>query len=518
MKFVSLLLIWVCSSASALEVTEDFSSRAQFASATAIWNTASGKIQPTIRAINYKAGSTPIDLDVGDGSHGAFTQSRFLEFSPSGTAGAVIRLNTDEYPSLNVTSFNLPAGWTLEPTGTSPLVIRSLGDVQIRGEINCKGRNGTNAVSATPGTGGAGRCGGQIGGNGGATSQAGQSGASSETPVTGGGGGNFSGGAAVGGGGGGGWSVSNTAANGPNSGVGGLAGSSSSDPDFLSPAGGAGGGGGSGTTTEAGAGGGGGGGLVRIFALGNVELGTATTSFDGFILVNGGDGGGSNVNGGPGGGGGGGSVQIFSAGQIRRYNIDGNGFSQATGGLGGLNAVPAGGAYGSDGRSWFSASITGPGFYSPTEEAPVSRATIVYATTAQQIETKSYDLGSSFPFVNRISVSATSTEFSLQYAASKDNFSADTTGWTSDLNAIQGRRYLKVKLILNNSNQTTPTTIDSFTITYEPGQIDDFEFQVAGCGRVSDRSLPTGGSGLLLLPLLLMLFSRQKYRRLEAKT
>ncbi len=510
----SLFALLISISAHGAEVSETFSTRAGYASGTAVWNQALGMVHPSLQVMNYKAGFTPLPFDVGDGSHGAFDVSTYANFSVGGdVSGNIIRLDLSAYPILKVTNFHLAAGWTIEPIGDQPLIIHSLTDVTIEGDILCQGADGTNAVGATPGTGGQGRCGGADGGNGGTTSGAGAGGGDIAGAVSPGEGGNFTGGAAVGGGGGGSWNTTSAAGDGSNSSVanGGLGGDSVSDPEFTGTLGGAGGGGGSGTAAAAGAGGGGGGGVVIIHAVRDFNLGTSPVSATGFIYAHGGAGGDSNVAGGPGGGGGGGGVKVFVGGTINIYNNDAGGASQAEGGAGGTNSMAVLGAAGAPGRSWFtSVAYNGIGFYTPAEELPVVPGNVEFSSASQYVITNAVDLLQSRAEVSALTLSPVSADFTFEAAGSDDGFVSDDTGWTTSLAALSGKRYLRLRISIATSNVNTPTMIDGASLTYTSNKIENFKLEAAGCGRV-DKGAGTRG----LLPLLFFLMYLSLHRKLR---
>ena len=177
-RLLALLLFCLSARAGAEQVVETFSTKLKYVSGTAVWNQVLGLVHPTLRVVGYTGGSpTPIDLNLGDGSDGEFVQSRYAEFSQNGdVSGNKIRLDLSAYPELNVTNFVLEDGWVLEPVGNAPLIIRSLSDVKIRGEIWCQGHDATVSTVAVGGSGGAGRCGGAAGGNGGDAGQGGRCG------------------------------------------------------------------------------------------------------------------------------------------------------------------------------------------------------------------------------------------------------------------------------------------------------------------------------------------------------
>lgn len=487
----------------ATDFTETFSTRTRYSSGSAIWNQAVGKVHPTLLVDNYKAGATPLSFDVGDGSHGSFNSTTYANFSQNGdVSGNKIRLDTSTYPILYVTDFTLDSGWVLEPVGSDPLYIYALGSVNIQGEIWCHGENGADSVDTVAGSGGSGRCGGANGGAGGAVSGAGTSGTSINGSVTGGTGGSNSG---SGGGGGGSWNTSSGPVAGPSSG--GAAGSSSSDPEFTTVAGGAGGGGGAGSGANAGGGGGAGGGTVIIHAVGGVTIGTSPGSTTGFIYAKGGKGGASTLSGGgsgtggPGGGGGGGSILIFSGGTVTIYNSDGSGASTAAAGSGGGAGVAIGGT----GRHWVTgvaySNPTG-GFYTPNEQAPLIVGDWAkFSTSSQNVISQVIDLGNSKPEINGISLSPTSSDFTFEVSGSNDGFVSDDTGWTTSVSALNNKRYLKFRVSIATTNATSPTMVDSATVSYTPFQKTQFDLEAAGCASVE----PNGSSSPLdFLPVLLV--------------
>ncbi len=520
-RLVSALFLSIFSSgALALESAETFSSRSHLESGTAVWNQTLGKIHPTLRVMNFKPGFTPLDLSVGDGSDGSFDPSTYAQFSQAGDlSGNIIRLDTTVHPVLHLTRFELAQGWFLEPVGTAPLIIESLTDVDIQGEIWCNGHDGGASIGPTPGAGGLGRCGGKAGGDGAAPGLGGANGVGVTGAVTGGVGGNFVGASYVGGGGGGSWRAANPPTNGPGAtGAGGFAGLFSGDPEFLNVLGSGGGGGGSGSGdgVTAGAGGGAGGGVVVIRAVGNVNIGASPVSAFGFIYVGGGRGGDADNQAGPGGGGGGGSVQIFSGGTVNVYNNDPGGASVASAGLGGSNAVFVVGAVGGEGRSWFSAvTYNLVGFYTPSEEAPVVRGNIEYTSAAQYVITKMVDVVYSLVEVQDVAFSPASSDFSFEISGSNDGFVSDDTGWTTNMALVAHKRYLKMKLNVATTNVNAPTMIDTATLNYEPSNLDSFKFQAAGCGRIADPQTPMGNLFLFLFAPLCLLILRFRVNLLK---
>ncbi len=499
--------LWGGTSAHAAVVSEDFSTRARYlAGGTAVWNQALGTVHPTLEATGF-SGVAVEPLIVGDGSDGAFTPGRYEHFDRDGViTGGVIEIDTDVFDELQVTTFLLEDGYRIETVGGDPLIIRSLSDVIIRGEIWCHGHS---AVGATPGEG---RCGGKRGGAGVAAGLQGNDGEDSTAPVTGGYGG-AAGAGARGGGGGGSWNTTSPAANGPgfvNTGAvddPGEGGASSSDPRFTVHAGGAGGGAGGGGTTGMTGAGGGGGGVVIIHAVRNFELGSSSDSTIGFIFANGGDGGDPTGDGGTGAGGGGGGVQVLVGGQITIYSNTAVAGAQA---VGGRNQAPLVGAAGGPGRNWFSAvaaGFNGPGFYDPSEELPFAAGDVVYVSTAQSVTSTALDLSSTQAEVVSVLPSPANANFSLSFAGSSDGFVTDNTGWTTDVTLLRGKRYVRFKAD-TTAFVGAPVQLDAVNVTYVPGTIDQFDFKAAGCGRVSD-----GGDAdfrnkwpvlFLIVPLLLL--------------
>jgi hypothetical protein len=509
MRLAGLLLILAPSLGFAAQTSETFSSRATLDTGTAVWNQFLGMVHPTLEINNYEAAAVPpIPVDVGDGSDGVFDPTTYANFSVGGvTPGNVITIDTDVHPVLKFTNFILEDPWKIIPVGSKPLIIYSLGDVIIRGEIHCQGGNGTAAAGATPGTGGTGRCGGKNGGDGGAVGGAGQSGVDASGAVTGGEGGAFSGGLATGGGGGGSWNTqsgsSMTAGDGVNSSAlsGGRGGSNFSDPEFTTLLGAAGGGGGSGDAGAAGGGGGAGGGLVVIHTVRDFILGDPLDTTIGYIYANGGDGGAGAASGG---GGGGGGVFVVAGGAIEIYNTDAASASQA-------NVGSPLGTSGGLGRSWFVSQSWKPagslGSYTPSEDPPVDTSTAIvqFSAAAQEVVTRTVDLGSTILDLQNLATVPVSADFQIFLRGSTDNFAADDTGWTTTLSDLVGKRYVKIRAVITTSNVNTPTMLSevSFDTTLADAET-SFRMKAAGCGRV-DASVPPPSSGSISLALLCLL-------------
>ncbi len=519
MKFlIGGFILLACWSAVAAEFTFDFSENSRIETSSLVINTALGVLHPTLVVKNYN-NPNEFEMPVGDGRHGPFNATTYQNFSVNGdVTGNRILIDVDEYPILQVTNFNLQQGWRIEVIGDGPLIIYSLKDVKIAGEIWCHGDDGTNAVGAIPGVGGQGRCGGGDGGDGGAPTQDGTDGEDTDPLVTGGQAGNFTGGAAVSGGGGGSWNTSSPSGPGTNaSGAGGTQGDSAMDAEFATNAGGAGGGGGSGTATDAGAGGGGGGGTVIIHAVGDFYLGDLPSSNFGRILASGGAGGDSNVLGGAGGGGGGGSVRVFVGGNMEMLNTVGSGAGVAQPGLGGTNGNTDNGGNGGPGRNWYSSTAGGyntilgggGGYYTPGEQG-IAPGDVQYTTVAQSTETTIIDLQNTKPVINAVTFNPASADLSFEIKGSDDNFTSDDTGWTTDLSQLIGKRYIKARFSITNSNISSPSTIDSVSINFTPGIKNQYDFAATSCGRVETPQSPTGLL-LCLLPLFLIFHLRRRF-------
>ncbi|MFT3724538.1 MAG: hypothetical protein QM773_13250 [Hyphomonadaceae bacterium] len=531
MKHFGLALAFVLSlPVGADQIVENFTTRTNLTTTspfapTAIWNQALGVVEPSLLTSGYGTGGEPtFEFDIGDGSDGVFDASTYSRF---GTVnGQTIHLDTSAHPTLQVTSFYLEPGWILEPTGTSPLLIKSQSTVKIEGQIWCHGEDGGDATATTAGLGGQGRCGGTGGGDGGGAAQSGSAGVSSSDGVGAGMAGTYGTGAAGGGGGGGGRNCGGDSTctsvlpgDGANT-SGGLHGTPIFDPYYLTLGGGAGGGGGgSGPAGQPGGGGGAGGGAVRIFAGGDVAIGSSTGTADGYILAHGGHGGNGFTAGGPGGGGGGGSIQVFSGGTAYFNNlVSGTAASQAGYGAGGTNTSSGYGGDGGEGRSWFTGidyQSPNGSFYAPGEESPVNPGNFVtYSTSAQSVTTRVFDLQSSFPKIDSVTLSPIAATYSVEYRASSDGFTLDDTGWTTNLDSVQNKRYLRLRILVNNMSALSPVRLDSLTLSYTPKVVDDFNFKAAGCGRISN---PKAQPPFDVVLILLFWISTLTYLKLKAR-
>ena len=494
-------------------LTEDFSTRTYLASSTLVWNQALGELHPTAEVqniqVNFVAQANQ-SLDLGDGSHGAFNLATAANFATSVDSGLqIIYFNNTAYPILKVTTFDLPAGWTLVPVGNGPLKIFAMGDVNINGTIDCSGGNGTAAVGASPGIGGSARCGGGAGGNGGSVGGNGANGSSPNGGITAGGGGTFGGANGAGGGGGGSFSDSSgaLAAGGNGSGVGGTGGNfSGADQLFLIETGGAGGGGGSGGAAVAGSGGGAGGGFIEIHSGRDITIGLA-----GKVLANGGNGGSGAAGVGPGGAGGGGSIKVWAVGNVTvNNNVDTYALMADTGTAGTVGGVSGGTAQ--FGRTWIDLGnflFPGGATYYPNESAQLtSIGNVRFATAAEQLITGIYDVRSTMPVATSFDTAPTSADWTLEVAGSNDSFVSDDTGWqpVASISVLDGKRFVRFRLTLTNSNAITPTRATSMSYIFAANLQDQFPLKSAGCGTLTGSQSRTLDPNQLALIFAALLF------------
>lgn len=274
---------------------------------------------------------TVSSLDTGDGSDGEFENG---PASIVNDTDQIITFNTSEKDTWNFESFYLEDGWTIQASGSKPLVLKVMGTTFIEGSISLSGAAGGSDSSGSEG--GSGGVGGGSGGDAGTTNST-----SSQNGQAPSGGFSFAGSkgndvaAEIGGiyGGGGGCmakftqsSYQATAGNRSNSvadaGAAGTCGDSAStvalvgfEEQFAGGAGGGGGGrcvGGGCSPSTSGGGGGGGGGALRIISGGPILI-------TGSLAANGGKGGNATVGdgitncGGAGGGGSGGAIWLQSS-------------------------------------------------------------------------------------------------------------------------------------------------------------------------------------------------------------
>lgn len=524
------------------EVVEDFSTRTQRASGTAVWNQALGRLTPQVQVAGWDAG-VPDDttIDLGDGRHGAFNSTTWSRFATSIDTGAkIIYLNNSSDDPFQFTSFDLPDTWTILPSGDKPLRIYVQGNMIVDGVINCSGDDGEASVgtgaTASAGDGGRGRCGGAAGGAGGSRyvgpgTGSGVAGSTPDVQLTGGNPGITSvGGFGAGGGGGGAW----TSLNIPNvpstvSGAG-ARGTNFFDPGWDNFEGSAGGGGGAGNANEAGGGGGGGGGVIDIHVGGDFTLG-----LNGLILANGGTGGNTPGEGGAGGAGGGGSIRTWVVGTMTLLGISPPGPTvDAISAHSGSSVTPGSGG-GRGGSGWAGRTWVTVGNYvsdptDPVSVGPSSQLTmnpggegvieyiVTTPTTRVTAESVMIDTGSTLATFDSFNLVASDmNQVSLQFAGSIDGFESDTTGWISDISLLNNKRFVKFKILIDNNSAAVPVTVDSLTLNYTKGTKSDFDFKSSGCGLVGGGGAPPPPMSLwmLLIFMLAPLGLTLRYRQLQ---
>lgn len=521
--FVGLFLAgWAGGQARALSWADEVISLTSIESHNMFFNQAQGLLSPPQRIQGWDSGSGPdlTPLDMGDGSLGAFSISTFSLFGT--VVGSTVTINTDttgNYP-LQVTSFDLPAGYTLRGVGSNPLDIRSQTDIVVSGVIDCSGESGESIGSNNLVTslGGTGHCGGGAGGDGGSITVGATDGSAGGASPTGGLGASAVNAApaatnigATGGGGGGAYRQLGTP---PESGYDsaetpwvGSAGGNFRDDQFSEVGGGAGGGGGSaynGTdipNRSKGGGGGAGGGVVLLRAVRDITV-------SGSILARGGDGGGTvgTLRAGGGGGGGGGSIAVWAG-----RNLSFTGVISATNGNGGASGIdladlPAGnfpdqggGGNGSEGRTWITDKDKCTAGDCPSVEVPTTLLTdegrVLYQTGTFTVLSKVIDLGNSQPIFNSATVSGhigTGSSVELEIASgSTDGF--DPTGlWTSS-SSLAGQtlgRYIRFRLTIDNQDTTNATVVDSIAINYDGRLQENFNL-ISTCGGINANMGPS---------------------------
>ncbi|MDZ4661386.1 MAG: hypothetical protein SGJ18_07165, partial [Pseudomonadota bacterium] len=186
-----LIISKICGAAS-LTVPLNSISTVDLTQTTGVWNTELQELHPTLQVENWDVGGgpgAPININVGDGSDGPFIISTYANFGT--VSGNTVTLNTDIKSTFNFTNFDLLNNYAIVPTGSQPLIIRSLSDVRLRdfAGIKCSGGDGestkqNDSGGTSPALGGSGRCGGGNGGNGNQAISG--SGASGGAGVTGG--------------------------------------------------------------------------------------------------------------------------------------------------------------------------------------------------------------------------------------------------------------------------------------------------------------------------------------------
>lgn len=477
------------------------------------------------------SGTQSRNITVGDGRHGSFTGSTYVDFSENGDiSGNTIRINTDTYTELHFTSFHLESGWTIEPVGSNPLIIYSQGSVQIDGTIQCSGRVGSdgNADETQIVNGVLGRCSGANSGAGGYDNMGalvdGVNGTSGGTNLIGGAGADSAAAAAgKGGGGGGGYAIvqagqNPTAGVNPDGGAGGAAGTNFRNDEFTLLSGGSGGGGGAGfrtgnaTENSSGASGGSGGGLVVIHAQGDI-----TVSATGSVLANGGNGGAvtGGMEAGAGGGGAGGGVLMFSAGSIVL-----NGAVQANEGAGGTSTGTGNGGKGGRGRTWI-ADVSGTASGGVTESPDTlltQRGTTDSISGNNSLITTTVDIGNSAPEItaSAFTESLTGSTSLIEFASSDSE--SFTPVWKNQaaLAETDKKRYWKFRVSINQDASGSFSSVSLVDISFTPKE--EAEFVMLGaCGLINKVQPPRSKPNvlyyyilLLMLPLSFLLFLRSR--------
>lgn len=489
------------------QVSEDFSLLLNKDSGTLEWNLSQQALHPPLKIKNYvTAGNVTLtrNFEIGSGKHGVFDSTTYSSFSKNGdTSGNIVRLDTSVHSPLQVKSFQLDAGWTLQPVGDAALTILSQGNVIIDGTIDCSGGHGESFMSiGTKASGGTGRCGGGDGGDGSyvvsaVTIEAGAGGFLGATVVPG----KPSAGLPASahgkgsGGGGGGSYTANAAASvaepgtAQSTGTGGAKGDVEPDHSFQFVGGGAGGGGGDHRLASglSGGGGGAGGGVVVIHAFGDIKI-----SPTGSITANGGNGGGSaSQNSGAGGGGGGGSIRLFALGDVYA-----SGPVRANRGTGGSNSLGVSGGRGGAGRTW----LAGKSGYSQAlpphalnaEKPDTLLAHVGYGrfqTGTFTLSSKPLDSMSTRPSVTGVTLttslsSGASSQLEISSGESNDFV---PVSWVSSASITDPQsRYLRFRTNLTNADESSGAYIQNVQILYSPYYQQEFDFNQGGCGRVSD--------------------------------
>lgn len=454
----AILALLMASSAQGGTLTEDFTtySHADFTATTGLWNTVDHVAQAAVVATTVPVTTA----DFGNGSDGVLNSSTGYAF------------DTNAHPNgYNFASVTISAG-AITVTGSNPLIIRSLGTVNIAPALNLGGA----AVAATV-NGQAGQAANVAGANGGtalgALVNGGQGG--DGTHVNGRPGTNADG-------------TTDALTPGAGSTLNGTNGSPGSNSltrpgaingwptSFVS--GTAGGGGGAffinGADVATGGGGGAGGGTLRISAVGTLQVGT--------IDVSGGAGGasvksaGSANCSGAGAGGNGGAIWLQS---FKTITPAGNTILGGAGGGAGVGcAVGTAGSAGLNGRTRLDETVGGN--FSTTNAA---------AGTSYVVQSTGYDLGTSDAVFNSnptVSSQPNGGSISIVYAGSKDGSSY--SGFTSNLLDLsdQGYRYLKFQIQITTNAVAGPSpTVSSISLMYSgpPDTVDGLALS-AGCGSL----------------------------------
>lgn len=510
-------------------------------SSTGLWDTEGQKI----RAPLAPGGTAGKEFLAGTAEDGAFLNG------PSQTgvsvSGNTITFNTSTKSVYQFSRFTLSSGYTLQATGSNPLIIKSVGPVIIAGTINLNGTVGSNNAASGVLTGGAGGAGGGTGGD---------SGSASGTQPTNGN--PFAALAATVPNGG--TSYTNSATYGsPVGGDGGCNGNDGGANDATqtsarctgstytvaatafetSFSGGAGGAGGSAYTPGlaqdkvSGASGGGGGGALKIVTAGQVQV-------SGNIYAKGGNGGSNGVGdtstgtecAGSGGGGSGGSIWIQTLNASSYAGV-----TDVTGGTGGttINSCAGNGNDHNGGKgSRGVIRLDAPTNPAPTTQPAASlsfntaslSANQTYTVTSKAIDLSLIDADYAEIDLNAVTITTgcdtTGTAPTLTYQGSQDG----SSNWSGAVNADQisnlnGYRYLKINAQLGVSGTSLSQCITGIRFDYTPRVISRFLLKGGlACATISKKSAlthskndPTIDFGVLTLLFCMLALVQNAFKR-----
>ncbi len=445
-------------------LVEDFSTleKADLANSTGFWNVASGAVEAKRCASNTIIPACA-PLDFGDGHDGVLESTNGYTF------------NTDTHPDgYSFVSVNITGG-TITVTGSNPLVIRSLKNVNIVPAIRVNGGNGANGSNDNA-----------------ATEQATPGGVAVASKATGGTGGAATAGTQTAGGNARDYDGTiNPGTGGAAGGGNGLVGASfPSNADFFEDAtsdfyGGSSSGGGGGRLNgnyASGGGGGAGGGMIRVVAAGNISLG-APIEAKGGNGGNGGKDGVPNACAGDGAGGHGGVVWLQALGSISSPSPP-----DISGGNGGDNGCNAAGVAGNPGVYRGDSASGSPAGWSN------GFATMdVLAAQSYSVQSRVYDLGTVNAVFNETpTVVMTSNGGALDIAYSGSADGIIFTPFNPDIRALNHRniRYLRFKVTLTTAGAAGPSPkVSKITIPYA-----ESEFHLSGgCGIGSTQTKDQDG-------------------------
>ena len=468
-----------------LSITEDFSSLSYFdpQNSTGVWNTADRAARAGVSA----DGDSTRSITFGDGSDGEVVTSNGFTFDTTKPGGY-------QFTKLVIT------GGSVVVQGNQPLIIKSLGEVQITPTIDISGEHGADGVvvadptTSLGGNGGSGKAGGGQGGNGGAAVPG-----PPLSDLKGLDGIKYDGNAdAIGGNGENSSSVANASV--PNIGNARPSGNFDQtivDGGFIGASGGGGGGGHytSGDANHAtGGAGGGGGGAIKISAVGPVSLGT--------VLARGGNGGTGAATtaacSGDGGGGGGGAVWLQSATSVSTASDP-----DIAEGLGGVGATGLATPCGAPPDGWQGRRrADAPPSLRPTWGAPATfyDTTLAVAGT-YTIQSKAYDLQTfnvKFADAPTVESEANGGTVRVEYAGSKDG--TDFGDWSEDIQDLNNKSYRYVRFKITLVSGTTSPRVTLLRIPYEEAGVGQIDAKLsAGCGSLSEVRIKKQNSSVVLL-------------------